>query len=505
MFLTSDGCEFAYLLCRWYEEGPRPFRISWENRCVANRRSEKIKSRSCRFRMKWNSSVTTKLKVAYANLPPFVAVEETEKGDVLGGFIPQIMEMVARWMNLETLLGIIFEIIDCELPTTNRRGLNKDRMYLLEISSYMIRLTFIREPYDTYGNWENNTWNGMVGMLYRKEVDLILNPILPSDKFLEFLYYTNPITIEAYTILAGKKSEEVGLFLYFSVLDKSVWIGIIIALFVISVTSAALFRRARLPYSFQWLIPKENFILKKREQALSIFLPVLNMLWVFCIAFLVMNTFQSLLVSKLTLMKSSPVVDTIEDLAKSRGVICIAPREIQIEHILKESDLAINRLAWTKVDHETPQKQAFQRISRVETGELCIIHGHLIIKDRLSTYFKKKGTCNLHLSHKYFYPFSLMMAIHKRLPPAFAEIFNRGVTRLVDSDITGKWFEAALEVSSLCTSYSDNTLKPLGLEHILGVLVLWAAGLALSSVVLLFEIRLSKRRKAKATGDGGEI
>ncbi|CAL1284856.1 unnamed protein product, partial [Larinioides sclopetarius] len=148
-------------------------------------------------------------------MPPFVAVEETEKGDVLGGFIPQIMEMVARWMNLE--------------------------------------LTFIREPYDTYGDRKNNTWNGMVGMLHRNEVDLILNPILPSDELLEFLYYTNPITIEAYTILAGKKSEEVGLFLYFSVLDKRVWIGIVIALFVISVTSAALFRRARLPYSFHWL------------------------------------------------------------------------------------------------------------------------------------------------------------------------------------------------------------------------------------------------------------
>ncbi|GBM02492.1 hypothetical protein AVEN_76531-1 [Araneus ventricosus] len=429
--------------------------------------------------MKWNSSVTTKLKVAYANLAPFVAVEETEKGDVLGGFIPQIMEMVARWMNLE--------------------------------------LTYIREPYDTYGSWENNTWNGMVGMLFRNEVDLILNPILPSDQFIDFLYYTNPITIEAYTILAGKKSEELGLFLYFSVLDKSVWIGIIVALFVISVTSAALFRRALLPHSFQWLstvgqyfwnllsymmsqVAKENFLLRENRRVVSIFLPVLNMLWVFCIAFLVMNTFQSLLVSKLTLMKSSPIVDTVEDLAKSHGVICIAPREIQIEHVLKESNLAINRLAWTKIDHATAQVKAFQSIPRVEKGGLCIIHGHLIIKDRLSTYFKKKGTCNLHLSKNYFYPFSLMMAIHKKMPPVFAETFNRGVTRLVDADITGKWFEAALEVSNLCTSYSDNTLKPLGLEHIFGVLVLWAAGLSVSLVVLLFEMKLSKHKKVKATG-----
>ncbi|KAF8774512.1 Glutamate receptor ionotropic like protein [Argiope bruennichi] len=350
--------------------------------------------------MKWNSSVSTKLKVAYANLAPFVAVEETKNGDVLGGFIPQIMEMVAKWMNLE--------------------------------------LTYIREPYDTYGSWVNNTWNGMVGMLYRNEVDLILNPILPTDEFLDFLYYTNPITIEAYTILAGKKSEELGLFLYFSVLDKSVWIGIIIALFVISVTSAALFRRTLLPYSFQC-----TFTLNMPE----------------------------------------------------------SPR-------FMESNLAINRLAWTKIDHTVSQVKAFQSIPKVEKGGLCIIHGHLIIKDRLSKYFRKKGTCNLHLSKNYFYPFSLMMAIHRRLPPVFAETFNRGVTRLVDADITGKWFEAALEVSDLCTSYSDNTLKPLGLEHIFGVLVLWAAGLAISFVVLILEMKISKRKKVKATdleGYGAKI
>ncbi|GFW32489.1 lig_chan-Glu_bd domain-containing protein [Trichonephila clavipes] len=70
------------------------------------------------------------------------------------------------------------------------------------------------------------------------------------------------------------------------------------------------------------------------------------------------------------------------------------------------------------------------------------------------------------------------------------QIQSQQVTRLVDADITGKWFEAALEVSNLCTSYSDNTLQPLGIQHIYGVLVLWAAGLTMSFIVLLFERNL---------------
>ncbi|GIY87091.1 lig_chan-Glu_bd domain-containing protein [Caerostris darwini] len=69
-----------------------------------------------------------------------------------------------------------------------------------------ITLSFIKEPEDNYGSWVNNTWNGMVGMLYRNEVDLILNPIMPKDKILEFAYFTNPVTVDAYTILSGKES-----------------------------------------------------------------------------------------------------------------------------------------------------------------------------------------------------------------------------------------------------------------------------------------------------------
>ncbi|GFS43410.1 lig_chan-Glu_bd domain-containing protein [Trichonephila inaurata madagascariensis] len=343
-----------------------------------------------------------------------------------------------------------------------------------------------------------------------REVDLILNPILPQAEFIEFLYYTNPITIEAYTILAGKKSEELGLFLYFSVLDKSVWLGIIIALLVTSVTSTALFRRL-LSSSYRWFstigrycwnylsymlkqVPKDRLMLRNHRHFVSIYLPLLNILWVFCIAFLVMNTFQSLLVSKLTLKKTTPVVDTLADLVDSRGVTCLAPREIQIDHVLKNSDLETNRLAWKKVNHDLPQTRVFQPdiLKDVEKGTYCIIHGHLIIKDRLSTFFTKTGTCNMHLSQKYFYPFSLMMAIHKKMPRSFYDTFNMGVTRLVDADITGKWFEAALKVSNLCTSYSDNALQPLGIQHIYGVLVLWAAGLTMSFIVLLFERNLFK-------------
>lgn len=84
-------------------------------------------------------------------------------------------------------------------------------------------------------------------------------------------------------------------------------------------------------------VPRNKILLRKNKHLSSILLQILIMMWVFCIAFLVMNVFQSLLVTKLTLKKSKPVADTLSDLVFSKDCICLAPREMQIDHVIKVS------------------------------------------------------------------------------------------------------------------------------------------------------------------------
>ncbi|GFW32498.1 uncharacterized protein TNCV_676561 [Trichonephila clavipes] len=67
-------------------------------------------------------------------------------------------------------------------------------------------------------------------------------------------------------------------------------------------------------------------------------------------------------------------------------------------------------------------------------------------------------------------------------------------TRLVDADLPGKKLKASLEVSNLCTSYTEAKLRPMGLENIYGVLLMWAAGLSTGAVILVIEIMCNKVR-----------
>ncbi|GFT47792.1 lig_chan-Glu_bd domain-containing protein [Nephila pilipes] len=363
------------------------------------------------------------MRAVYSNLPPFVIVKIVNGSTVLDGFIPDIVRAVTKKMNWN--------------------------------------VTFIREPYDNYGSWENNTWTGMVGMLHR-----------------------------------------------------NVWLTMIVALIAVAVTSAILYVRLQKEtkylswiatiseYSWNFLShllkqsPTEKYFLRKNREYLSIFLPLLAILWIAGIG-LVMTAFQSLLVTKLTLSKSQPYVDTMADLLKTEKTAGIVPVEIKFEEILENSGIPVYEAVFEKIRKNfLPQSVVFsdETMKKVQNGKFCIFHGHLILKNKLSDFFKKYSFCQMHLSDNYFFPFSLPIAIHRKFPRALYENFNYGVTRLVDADITGKTFKNDLEGSKLCTSYSDTTLRPLGIKNIYGVLIMWTAGLVSATLAFVCEI-LSNRYK----------
>ncbi|CAL1284858.1 unnamed protein product, partial [Larinioides sclopetarius] len=405
------------------------------------------------------------LRVAYSNLPPYVIVTNSSGAVVISGFMHQIVRTVAKWMN--------------------------------------ISLSFIKEPDDNYGTWVNNSWSGMVGMLYRNEVDLILNPIMPKESISEFAFFTNPITMDAYTILSGRESHEPGLFLYFKVLDTTVWLGMIFAAVVLGVTCTFIyqsiltpkeFSRVRMARQYCWHLlsyalrqnPTEKYLLRANRSRLSVLLPLLVTIWILGVG-LLMTAFQSLLVSKLTVRKAHAFVDTMADFVETDSTVGTAPVEIQLGDVLEKSSIPLYEAAWEKIkDHLLPGRIVFssETMEKVQRGEFCVFHGYVVLRNRLSDFYKRRAECQFHLSQEHFFPFSLQMALQKKTTRHIYESFNLGVTRLVDADLPGKSLKAATEVSDLCTSFSETTLRSLGLENIYGVLVMWAAGL-LSGLLIL--------------------
>ncbi|KAF8774510.1 hypothetical protein HNY73_017052 [Argiope bruennichi] len=309
-----------------------------------------------------------------------------------------------------------------------------------------------------------------MAVFHQQEVDLILNPIMPKESISEFAYFTNPITMDAYTIMSGRESQEPGFFLYFKVLDTT----------IILLTS--------------FPDPTEKYLLRANKTRLSIFLPLLTVIWILGIG-LIMTTFQSLLVSKLTVRKARAFVDTMADFVRTDSTVGTAPTEIQLGDVLENSRIPVYEAAWEKIKGNLmPGRIVFasKTMERVQTGELCVFHGYVVLRNRLSDYYKKRGVCQFQLSEEHFFPFSLQMAMQKKTTHPIYENFNLAVTRLVDADLPGRSLKAALEVSNLCTSFSETKLKSLGLENIYGVLLMWAGGLLFGFVILIVEIMIKR-------------
>ncbi|GBM02501.1 hypothetical protein AVEN_76536-1 [Araneus ventricosus] len=290
-----------------------------------------------------------------------------------------------------------------------------------------------------------------------------------------------------------------------------VWIGMVFAAIAIGVTCTFVYQSILTPKEFSWVTmarqycwhllsyalrqsPTEKYLLRANRTRLSVLLPLLTTIWILCVG-LLMTAFQSLLVSKLTVRKSHAFVDTMADFVKTDSTVGTAPTEIQLGDVLENSSIPLYEAAWEKIkDNLLPGRTVFSShtMEKVQRGEFCVFHGYVVLRNRLSDYYKKRAVCQFHLSQQHFFPFSLQMAMQKKTTELIYESFNLGVTRLVDADLPGKSLKAAVEVSSLCTSFSETTLRSLGLENIYGVLAMWAAGLLCGFVILIVEIIIKR-------------
>nr|XP_015921852.2 glutamate receptor ionotropic, kainate 2-like [Parasteatoda tepidariorum] len=239
----------------------------------------------------------------------------------------------------------------------------------------------------------------------------------------------------------------------------------------------------------------ERWMFRASKIPIATLMPFLVILWIIGVSFLVMTVFQSLLVSKLTIVKAQPVVDSATDLITKKNVLGWTVPEIELQEVLKDSGIPAYEKLWDKLEPEMTTEDVLtdKYIKQVEKGKAAIVHGQLIMRNGLSEYFKEHGKCNLHVSSNVIYPFPLLVALRKSLSKEFVEKFNAGLTRLIAADISGKWFKPVFQASNLCTSYSDNELKPLELKNILGVIVIWCFGIATSILCFIVEICFNKK------------
>ncbi|KAG8185129.1 hypothetical protein JTE90_005725 [Oedothorax gibbosus] len=416
------------------------------------------------------------LRVVYANIAPFVKVN-VSTGEISGLMI-EIWRKLTSWMN--------------------------------------INYTLVRDPNDDYGKVFNGTFTGMIGSLYRNEVDVMLNPHPMKEYQVGMVSCSNAIAIGAYSFLSGKKAEDEGFFLYFTVLSREVWLLMGLSMMVITILSA-MSSANLLPdtqkfyavvYRYFWNLvvylfkqgSKEKWILRTNVKKKSMTIPLVTTLWLFGVVFFIITTFQSLLVAKLSVKKFKPIVANMDDFAK-KDIRGYGTKGLYLEKQLRNARTDIYKKTWEKIRNhlKTPKEiLSEENIKKIQEGKLSILWGPEMISMKIMDYYKEKKTyCTMHLTLDYIFNFPLQVCARK-ISPEFTEKFNIGITRLVDSGLPKRYLRNTQDLIDFCSEDSGgDDIKPMDFDSIQGVLILWTAGISFSTIVLTCEIVSGRGKNEK--------
>ncbi|XP_076314972.1 glutamate receptor ionotropic, delta-2-like [Tachypleus tridentatus] len=371
------------------------------------------------------------------------------------------------------------------------------------------------EPYD--GQWgknlDNGTWNGMIGMVIRKEVDLAASSITMMDKRETVIDFTVPFFQESSTILLPRPGQQADLFSFVAPLEGEVWLTMLLSLLLISF--AIYFvnlqsRNLRMPYPqfplhvfSQWYRPLWYNVGAVLQQGGAIPLShssrVLLMAWLL-VVLVIMNLYKGILIAFLTIPETSKFADSLEELASQNLIKWTFLKNTVYESLFtKNSDYEVMRMIG-KPFEDNPNElvsSSKEGVERVLTGRYAFIKEKSYLEVAINEDFYKTGQCRFSLTKQEFFPIGYGLVLQEKSP--VLHLFNSKIRQMMEAGLLTKWHKQYFNINNDCTSLSRPRLGeyPLSLKDLQGSFALLGAGLILSFLVFVVEVifyRFFKKR-----------
>ncbi|XP_022252075.1 glutamate receptor U1-like, partial [Limulus polyphemus] len=361
------------------------------------------------------------------------------------------------------------------------------------------------EPYD--GQWgkelDNGTWNGMIGMVIRKEVDLAASSITMTDKREAVIDFTIPFFQESSTILLPRMRQQSDIFSFVAPLEWEVWLWMFFSLFLVSMLIYAVNRQVHhvtIPYPqytaqlfSQWYRPLWYNIGALLQQ--GGFMPLLHssrillMAWLL-VVLVVMNLYKGTLIAFLTIPKTYKFADSLEELASQNMIKWTFLKNTAYEALFsKNSDSEVMRKIGKPFDENPDEFVSTSRegVERVLTGKYAFIKEKSYLEASIEEDFQLSGQCRFSLAREEFYPVGYGLALQSNSP--FLELFNLLMRRMIQAGLLVKWHKDYFDINNDCTSLSQPKLgeHSLTLIDLQGSFALLGIGLSLSVSAFLLE------------------
>ncbi|KAL4219833.1 hypothetical protein ACF0H5_020245 [Mactra antiquata] len=331
---------------------------------------------------------------------------------------------------------------------------------LKELSRILNFTYFIMEPPDGYwGDYDsedNFTFNGLVGQLQRKEIDITAAPLSEQPERHQVMDFSYPFFYE-YTTVVVKKPDPL----------------------------ASKWRRLLDPFKWQVLISIGGVHLPYSVSGRTL----VSFWWLFCI--IIVGTYCGNLIAFLTVTKETPPFNTLAEMVELKnsykwGTLGATGWEMILRTSTNPTFRAVgdSMIEFSKSDPDILNTSVDAQIEKVMKGN------YAWIGDKTSIELAMVEECALTTTKEMFMPMSYAFGFINNSP--HAPVFSQHMMKIHEGGLLQIWKQKWWPKANFCSGNIVTESKPFSLEDVQSAFYVCCVGILVGVMVLTIEIIVHK-------------
>ncbi|XP_068212059.1 glutamate receptor U1-like [Palaemon carinicauda] len=376
---------------------------------------------------------------------------------------------------------------------------------MLDVMAHRYNFTYkLVLPYD--GNWgakmANGTFNGMVGMVHRHEVDMAIAGFTITYIRETVIDFTHAFYEEPTTILIPPPTEQNDFLAFLSPFSWQVWIGNLVSVIAVGSLMSFMATVGNSPYlyphnyrsiSYSWSryvwdcafsLTAQGNQMKQTEP-----IRVMSALWL-TVSMIVIYTYTGNLIAFLTVPKISNLINSLEELANQREVLWTYRAKTAHDELFSTAPAPGTYHKIGQLLLESPDlfvKSDNEGVAAVLRGKMAFIKEKSWLDFAMEEDFLKTKKCRLSQVNQLFFSAGFGWVLQEE--SIYLPLVNEEILRMMQSGLFTIWRQKYWPKPNKCTAGRSTATGPraLHLGNFLGHFFLLGVGVSLALSVLIVE------------------
>ncbi|XP_071544057.1 glutamate receptor ionotropic, kainate glr-3-like [Panulirus ornatus] len=381
-------------------------------------------------------------------------------------------------------------------------------LLLMIVSRMNLRFEILRPPDGLWGvELPNGTWNGMLGMIQRQEVDMALGPFAVSYSRTQVVDFPATIFMLPHRVYLPRPRGSSDLSDFVRLYHPLVWLMVLVCAVVLAL--------------LVWVaVSVEGKIFPGQKKTMAASSPIYILLYVwgtlmqeswgarsvsgggvgrwlmgmwFLATLVLMNTYSGLLVATLTVPRVAVPISSVEQLVSQDDIPWRLEQGGIILHTFKTADVGLYKTLLKGSDGLFPDCYASRRdIAQGKFAGLCdVLAGDMMVAKSFSV----SGRCDFYSPRENIVTHSYSMVLQKESP--LKEKLNFWLQELQERGWVQQLVRQMVNNGTVCNlppgqEEGQRPPTPLSIQQMWGIFAILATGIGGATVVFFFEVIVYK-------------